>query len=409
MSRLSKFRALVGISIAQLRHERMRTVLAVFGVAMAVLATVLLVSVGLGVVETGQEKFDQSGRDLWVTGGPVELRPGTVGGFENSLIDAHSVAENISSRERVSSAVPMAFQAVYVGTNRSDFQTLVAAGAPARGSSVRITDGRPFQHGDIHYADGTYSGPMTREVVIDQRTADLLDVDINETLYIGGTLATARQQNFTVVGISPTFSQFIGSPTVTLHLSELQEIVGTTTSDRATFITVDVHDGENISAVEAALEADYPAYTVRTNAEQLRSIAEQQTLVIVSGASLALLAVVAGILLLVNLQLSYIFRHKEDFAALKALGTASWSLTTLVNVHALTIGVAGAVLGIGLTVPSVWLLNAVARSLTGFSGVVTLSTDVLVAGFGVALCVSLLGGLAASVYLARIRPLNALA
>ncbi|MFC7135294.1 MULTISPECIES: ABC transporter permease [Salinibaculum] len=408
MSLLTRLRALTGVTLAQLRHERMRTVLAVLGVAMAVLAAVLLVSVGLGVVETGQAKFDQSGRDLWITGGPIELQPGTVGGFEGSLVGAHSVAEEISERDTVATAVPMGFQTVYAGRNTSQFETIVAAGAPARGPSVRITAGRPFQSRDVHYANGSYDGPMTHEAVIDQRTADLLGVGVNDSIHVGGTLATARQQEFTVVGVSPTYSRFIGSPTVTLHLSELQQIVGTTTSDRATFITVDVRDGENVSAVKAALEETYPSYTVRTNREQLRAIAEEQTLVIVSGASLALLAVVAGILLLVNLQLSYIVRHKRGFAALRAIGTSSGSLLTLVSVHTLTIGIVGGIVGIALTVPSVWLLNAIAASLTGFQNVVTLSPRVLGAGFSVAVCVSLLGGLLASLYLSRIRPLAVL-
>jgi len=58
----SRFRAVLGIAMAQLRHERGRTLLAIVAVALAVLATTILASVGYGVVETGQEKFDTSGR-----------------------------------------------------------------------------------------------------------------------------------------------------------------------------------------------------------------------------------------------------------------------------------------------------------------------------------------------------------
>lgn len=408
MTSTDRLRALAGIALAQFRHERMRTVLAVFGVAMAVLASVLLVSVGLGVVETGQEKFDQSGRDLWVTGGPIKLQPGAVGGFEGSLVNSHTVAEQISQRHDVATAIPMAFQTVYASPNTSSFKTIVAAGAPARGPSVTISEGQEFQYEDVHYANGSYDGPMTREAVLDRRTAELLDVGINDTIYVGGTLATARQQNFTVVGISPTYSRFIGSPTVTLHLSELQELVGTTTSDRGTFITVDVHGTEDISAVKTALEEEYPTYTVRTNREQFRSIAERQSVVIVSGASLALLAVVAGILLLINLQLSYILRHEYVFAALKAIGTSPSSLFALVSIHALCLGIVGGVVGIGLAVPSVWALNAIAGAVTGFSQVVSLSSSVLLAGLGVAICVSFLGAIIASIVLARIHPMETL-
>lgn len=213
--------ALVGIAAAQLRHNRLRTDLAVLGVAMAILAMVLLASVGTGVIDTGQQKFEQSGRDLWVTGGPVELHPGAASGFENTLVDSYTVANEISAHEAVATAVTHSFQTVYVGRNTSKFRTLIGADAPAYGPSVRITDGRPFQNRDIHYAGGTYDGPMSHEVVIDQRTATLLNVGVNDTLYIGSTLSKARAHEFTVVGISPTYSRFVGAPTVTLDLSEL--------------------------------------------------------------------------------------------------------------------------------------------------------------------------------------------
>lgn len=80
------------LTVAQLTHDRTRTVLAVLGIAFAVLATTLLASVRYGVVETGQQKFDDSGRDLWMTGGPVQLAPGSVGGFKNSVTNAHAVS-----------------------------------------------------------------------------------------------------------------------------------------------------------------------------------------------------------------------------------------------------------------------------------------------------------------------------
>ena len=404
----ARVRALLGVAGAQLRHNRLRTLLAVLGVAMAVLATVLLVSVGIGVVDTGQQKFDQSGRDLWVTGGPVELRPGSAGGFQNTLVDSHAVANNISAREEVATAVPMSFQTVYVGRNTSDYRTLVGAGAPARGPSVSITEGRPFQNDDIHYADGTYDGPMTNEVVIDSRTATLLNVSVNDTLYIGSTLATARENEFTVVGVSPTYSRFVGAPTVTLHLSELQEVTGTTASDRATFISVRLRDDANVSAVQSELQSEYPAYTIRTNREQLQATLQEKVTVIASGVSLVLLAVVAGILLTMNLQLSFVYQRRETFAALRALGTSSSSQVVVVLANTLLIGVVGGAVGVGLAVPATWLLNWVAATVSGFQNVVSLTPRILAGGFVAAIAVSLLSAVAASVYLLRLKPLSVL-
>jgi hypothetical protein len=78
---------------------------------------------------------------------------------------------------------------------------------------------------------------MSHEVMIDTQTAEQFDVGVGDTLYIGGTLSSARSNEFTVVGISDTFSRFLGTPTVTMPLSELQTVTGTTSTDSATFIT----------------------------------------------------------------------------------------------------------------------------------------------------------------------------
>jgi len=404
----SRARALVGVGLAQLRHERLQTVIAVIGVALAVLAAVMLAGVGLGVLEFGQQKFDQSGQDLWVTGGPMELRPGTVGGFQNSVVDSHTVSSSIEDRESVAAAVPLLFQTVYVGTNTSDFQTIVGVGSGKSSGSVSISEGRGLRKRDIHYANGTYEGPMLHAAVIDHRTAELLDVGVNDTIHLGGTIAAARQHEFTVVGISSTYSQFVGAPTVVVHQSELQEVTGTTASDRASLILVRSTDGADAAALEADLTESYPEYTVRTNEEQLRATLEDQAVVLLSGASLFILAVVAGILLVLNMQLSVVFRHREAFAAIAAMGVSRSSLAWVVLVYALLVGVLGGLLGIGLAVPGVELINAVTAAVVGFEDVAILPQRVLVGGFALAVAVSVVGGLVASVFLARSNPLETL-
>jgi putative ABC transport system permease protein len=403
---LTRVRGVVGLALAQLRHDRTRTVLAVLGIALAVLATTLLGGVGIGVIETGEEKFDASGRDLWVTGGPVRLAPGTVGGFENTVLDAHQLSAAIESREDVNTAVPMAFQTVYVSTDGENWETVVGAGAPARGGSVQVTRGSEFQHRDVHYADGTYSGPMTHEVIIDDRIAALFNVSVGDSLYIGGTIADARRNEFTVVGVSPTFSRFLGTPTVTLHLSELQEVTGTTAADRASLITVDVADGADPATVAAAIEREHPNYDVRTNREQLEATLERQAVILASGGSLVVLALLAGIALTANLMVSVVYQQRRELAALKALGSRTSTLVGVVVVQALCLGVLGGALGVAATIPAATLLDVVAASLVGFENVVRTPQWVLGAGFAIAVPISLVGAAVAGWQVSKLSPID---
>ncbi|WP_049987329.1 ABC transporter permease [Halobellus rufus] len=408
MRLLRKLRAVIGIAIQQLRHDRGRTVLAVLGICLAVLSMTLLGSVGLGVIETGEEKFDASGRDLWITGGPVQLAPGSVGGFENTVYDAHEISRDIEQREDVKTAVPMAFQTVYVSANGSEFDTLIGTGAPARGGSVQITEGEPFSARDTHYAGGAYNGSMTYEVVISPQTAEQYDVGVNDTLYIGGSIRGAERNEFRVVGISPTFSQFLGTPTVVTHLSELQELTGTTSNDQATMITVDVSDDASIAEVEAELQETYPEYDVRTNREQLQATLERQAVLIAAGGSLVVLAAIAGIALTTNLLLSLVYQQRRTLAALRAQGAAASTLVGVIGTQAILLGLVGGVLGAVVTIPAINVLNIVAETVVGFEDVVSIQPWILLGGIAIALGIGIVGALVAGWRVSRLSPLEQL-
>lgn len=403
---MSRTLGILDLAVTQLRRDRTRSLLVVVGIAVVVLSSTLLATLGIGVVDTGQQKFDQSGRDLWITGGPIRFTPGSVGGVQTSITDAHTIEAAVADHEDVRTAAALSFQTVYVSGDGREFETVVGAGAPAIGSAVRITAGRGFARGDPHYADGTYDGPMTREVVINRRTAERFDVGVNDTLYIGGTLAAARGNEFRVVGISPTFSSFLGGPTVILHLSELQAVTGTTESDAATIVTVDVAEGASVRAVERDLQSRYPQYTVRTNREQFRSILREQLVLIASGASLAAFAALAGVALTVNLLLSYVYRRRLELSALRAIGLSTRTLVAITVVQTGLLGVLGGLLGVGLTVLSVPVVNATVEALVGFESVVALHPAVVLIGFGIAVVVSTVAGTIAGARIERLEPLD---
>ncbi|WP_135855032.1 ABC transporter permease [Halorussus salinus] len=408
MRPLTKLRAVLGITVAQLTHERTRTVLAIFGIALAVLSTTLLASVGYGVVETGQQKFDASGRDLWITGGPVQLAPGSVGGFENTLTDAHGISRNLTSREDVRTATPMAFQTVYVGTNPDNLQTIVGTGVRGTGSSgaAQITEGKGLTGNDRHYASGNYDGPMTREVLIGPRTARLLNVSVGDTIHLGGTVVSARQNEFTVIGISPTFSRFLGTPSVILRLSELQELTGTTQTDPATMITIDLESGVDTAAVEQELQQEYPQYDVRTNQEQLQSILADKAVVLASGLVLVILAVLAGVALTANLLALLVYQQRQQLAAAKALGISSSVLIGTAASQGLMLGLLGGAVGLAITPFASAGLNALAAQLVGFEGLVQTPDLVFIVGAVVAVVIGMIGSLVAGWRVGRVRPLT---
>jgi len=397
-------RGTTGIVFAQLTRNRLRTTFAIIGIVLAVLSTTLLAGVGAGVFETGQTQLDAADRDLWVSSGPVGISASS-GGFENTLYDAHVVGNEIEGIEGVRNTVPLGFQTLYVSDTGDEFSTIIGTGVTGSGDSVSISEGEAFPPSAGHYAGGNYSGPMSHEVMIDTQTAEQFDVGVGDTLYIGGTLSSARSNEFTVVGISDTFSRFLGTPTVTMPLSELQTVTGTTSTDSATFITVSVEDGADVEAVQQRVQADYPEFTIRNNQEQLEAVLQNQALVLAGGVTLVVLAFIAGLALTTNLLGLVVYQQRETLAALQATGLSQSTLVGLIAGQGLVLGVIGGLFGVGLTPPLAELLNRIAERLVGFEGLVQVPTEMLFIGFGIA---TVVGTVSASVVAWRISRLETL-
>lgn len=408
MSRLRSTAGLVWLAVRQLRSDRMRTILAVVGIVLAVLSVTLLTGVGAGVISTGNELFDQSGRDLWVSGGPIDVAPGSVGGFQNPITDAHPLAANLSQQDGVKNAVPMAFQVVYVSTDGENFETTMGSGVPGLGGSVSLTEGEGFTGPDTHYADGTYEGPMTKQAVIAPETAEKFGLEVGDPIYIGGTIAGARQNKFEVVGISPTFSNFLGTGTVTTRLSELQTLTGNAYADTATLITIETTEGADPNTVQQELSAEFPAYTFRTNQQQLVSLLERQAVILAAGTSLVVLGVVAGAILSLNLLLSIIYVQRKPLSVLRAVGATRRGVVGVAVTQALIIAALGYVLAAGLTPVLAAGLDHAALSLTGFEDLIQVPRYGYVAGAIVAFGFALLGSILGAWRVTRIASANQL-
>lgn len=402
----TRIRVAGGLAVSQLTHHKLRLSLAIIGVALAVLATTLLAGTGIGVIDTGTQQFDSADRDLWVTAGETQITSQGGGGFENSLYNSRSVSDEMGSHHGVRHAIPLAFESVYVGTEPDgEFETFLGSGVRSGGPAVSVTEGEQFD-GDPHYANGTYEGEMSHEVLIDEETAQALDIDIGDTVHVGGSLSAARENKFTVVGISPTFEQMLGTPTVTMPLSELHEVTSTTETEPATFITITVEDGASTDTVQSDLEESFPEYNIRSNDEQLQAVLQEQVLVLAAGGALVVLAVGSGGALTLNLLALIVYQQRREFAALKAQGISAGLLVATVIGQGLLIGGFGALLGVGLTPPAVAVLNEFAATVVGFEGLVQTSTDIYLWGIVIAIGIGTVAAAFAGWRVSRAPPLE---
>jgi putative ABC transport system permease protein len=402
---LERTRVGLGVALAQLRESRTRTLLAVLGVAVAVSLVVLLVGLGYGVLTAGTDAMTYIEADLWMAGGPVTVAPGAIGGVENPIQGSHEVARRVEARDGVAAAQPLAFQTVYVSPDPSGFDTVVGVGGLGDGRQLGIEDDPNFTAGDVHYANGTYDGPMTREIVIGPQLAERYGLSTGDSLYVGGTLSAARENPFEVIAIRNAYTRFLGTPTVTLHLSELQEVSGTTGTDGAALIAVRTTGGRQTDAVKRDLERSFPEFEVRTNTEQVRAIVGGQAAVVASAVTLVVVSVVVGVTLVVNVLTTMVYQQRREFAALKAAGLRGRTLVTVVLWQGLLVGLGGGLLAVAAARPASEGLNVVTEALATYP-LVKMPTWLLGAGLGLAVVVGLAGAGVAGWRVVRLSPLE---
>ncbi|NKE37481.1 ABC transporter permease [Natronococcus sp. JC468] len=407
MSRsLARVRTAGRLTVAQFRQQKLRLLLAVIGVALAVLAITLLTSTGLGVLETGNQQFETAERDLWVTSGETRITAADGGGFENTLYDSRNLSAEMRSHDGVSNAIPLAFDTVYIKTGaESEVQTFIATGLPGGGPSVQVSEGEGLS-GDPYYSNGSYDGNMTRELLIDEETAETQNLTVGDTVNVGGSLTATEDNQYTVVGVSSTFEQMLGASTVTMPLSEFHQITGTTQTEPATFITITVEDDADVETVQEDLEAAYPEYDIRSNQEQLSAVLQEQVILLAAAGALIVLAIGAGIALTMSLLSLVIYQQRQTFAALTAQGVSSALLIYTVIGQGLVIGVLGGTTGILLTPPAVAGLNRLSAAVVGFEGLVQTAPWVYASAVGIAVVIGTIAAAIAGWRVGRAPPLE---
>ncbi|RQG97018.1 ABC transporter permease [Natrarchaeobius chitinivorans] len=375
-------RAVASIAFAQLRRSPGRTLLAVLAVGIAVLSVTLLASLGAGVVDAGEDGLDTAGRDIWISGDPVDT---STGGGENSIVGSHEIARDVSEREDVSGASPIAMHEIYVGTEPDELRRLPAVGVQRTHAGFDFEEGGGFETSEDAFADGRTTEPATEEIVLDPAVADELGVSVGDTIYVGTSRETAPDAEFTVVGTSSYYSQFLGSETATLALTDLQAITGTTGTDRATFITANVTDDADQDAVRDDLEAEYPEYDVHTSDEQIGAMLADRPVVIASGFTLVGLAILGGTVLTVNLFALVTYQQRTELAALRAIGLSRWLLAGTIGTQGVVIGVLGGLIGLAATPPLAAGLNYLSASVVGFDELLQTPLEVYAVGLGLAI------------------------
>lgn len=370
---------------ARLRRHPRRTGVTVSLVALTI--ALLLVVTGIAVGLAGESTTDESEIRVVPEGGGTLSSVIDVEGPR--LGDTHGRTATIDDRDDVAHATPILTELVRLRTADGETETALALGVvpPAKPTEIEGVSTAGLEPGDPHFANGSFDGPRTDEIVVTDAVANDLNATAADDIAIGSprsqlsgaggqqrqaedeadenrsrTPAGVRTVTVTAVDDTETTDLAGELPLVVVHLSELQTLTGADDGDLADQVLVEAGSDASTGTVEAAAEDAYPNATVRAGGDGGVASIRSDDLALATSLVALVVAVAICSLFVATAAALTIERDRRTIAALAAVGFSLRSRLAVVALTTLGLTLAGALAGVGLGVVGIAVTNRVATA-----------------------------------------------
>ena len=407
-----------------IRRRPGRSALTSLGIGLSVGLVVLLLAISAGVQASATQLATASGVDLIAASANTTITTGSL----PPIAHAHNLSREVPAADsNVAVASPWLISELVFG-NASLWAAANSSHVPSgwtpTGSGTvgwipsdntgietpQMYNGTGFTlSGDPHYANGTYAGPFTHQIVLDQGLADVLGVGVGDLVWVNAAQATgpsslpgwyANSTAFRIVGVSGPFWLVPSALLAFLYLSELQSIVGggTPSTDYASLLLIHLTDPTTASTDQTTIERAFPSLTVITLAQVLGAIQEAVSVYRTFGELIgAIGVVVAALFAMTVLQMSVDDRSRE-LALLRAVGYTRASVGAFVAEEGLLLAAVGLAIGLPIAYAGAYelnrfLLGLIAGLPVGFS-FVSFDAGVLLTGLLLVIAIGLVAAIA---------------
>jgi putative ABC transport system permease protein len=360
-----------------LQRRRLRTLLTLCGIGMAIGAFVGLVGFSRAFEQSWMRIYSSSGTDIAV--------------IQETFLST-SMDESVGDKLRTLPAVAMATPVIYNLMDLTPEVNAVAYGWKADSyefESLEIRAGTRFRDGQP-------------EVMLGDLLAEGLKKKPGDTIEIQGSL-------FTVCGVYHADSA-LEADAVIMPLDQIQKLSSlqgkvSTFHVRLKPAPKGISQDEYVKRVQAQIEAALPGLRAVPAAER----ASNNQLVQMARASTwgtSAIALIIGILGIANTMAMSVFERTREIGILRALGWKRWQVLALIQFEAATLGLGGGLLGIILG----WCALRVLAALPQTASIVSASVPLLLLAqaLGIAVLAGLTAGALPAMRAARLSPVAAL-
>jgi ABC-type antimicrobial peptide transport system permease subunit len=354
-------------------HRKARSLLTMLGIAIGVAAVIALGAMAEGISEGYSAFAGGSGADLLVT---------QADSYDLSLsaVD-EQIGERIASLANVRNVSGVIFSLVQM-----------------EGIPYFIVGGYDPGEVAIQHFKIIKGQPLSREkqILLGRQAADNLKRSVGDTVRL-------YDSPFRIVGIYETGQSFEDGGGV-ISLADAQAVFKK--PRKVAFFQVQVRDPTQVDAVKARIEQ---LFKKDVSVSKAADMGEEQAVVQEMRAmawGISLIAVLIGGLGMMNTMVMAVFEQTREIGVLRAVGWRKGRVLRLILSQSLVLSFLGGLLGVGLGLGLVWLINhtpAVSSTAPGVAKV-----PLLLQGMAVALVLGLAGGFYPAWRAAGLRPVEAL-
>jgi putative ABC transport system permease protein len=364
----------LGLIVKNLLRQRVRSILTIVGIAIAIVTVV-----ALGVITTGMKATASA----FVTSGSADFMVAQKGAADLSFSTLpESTVDEVRSVDGVAQARGSYMFITKAGSNPFFFLGGVEPDTIA--TEVDLIEG------------SSLTGTDPDEILLGSRGASDLGVTI-------GDAVTVSDHTFHVVGIYRSDVLWEDSGGFA-PLETIQEVAGK--PDTVTIAYVTVSPGADKSAVADEVTAQVPGVVTISSANDYSQVDQGFVLLDAATVAISLLAVLIGGIGVMNTMIMSVFERTREIGVLRAVGWSGQRVLRMIVLESLVLTIVAAAIGclVGVAVSNLVILAPAVKDFIqpAYAG------GTFVLAFIIAVIVGLLGALYPAIRAARLTPMEAL-
>lgn len=339
------------LALAALRSHRVRTALAILGVAVAAAMLLCMVMLSAGLRESFREL-------LLARGFQLRLSPRGTLPFdtEATISDASTIVRTLAAQPDVVTVSAVLGAQLHVERGGEGVTTFALGVNPAAQGDYELLDGR----------DATAPGALVaNDAFLAAAGARVGDTLTFAAGYDPQLRSFSGERTMVVSGRARFLYLASGQSAVALELRVLQEMTGRASSDEVSLFMVRLRDGADVEAVRAWIQQHVPRVDAISTAEAMQRVDERLSYFRQLGFILGAVSLIVGFLLVTTLMTVSVNERLGEIAVMRAMGVSRLHVIHQILLEGLAMSLAGGIAGLGLGLVTARYLNSILSAFPG--------------------------------------------